>query len=407
MITTTVADIATKITTVDTTAVSAAVETGLKAVPGLEAVAVTGMETPAAPMAQPKCMAQFMKVSMEMQKSEKAGQMTSNGLCDGFEGFATHCKETEYDGLANKPSDDDGDIKFETIMNMKDQKCSPCGKGWMMLSKKMNDGRRLSGHASGPTQAQCDEMDKFIADCPDKAAFDELKIECGHGHHGGGNTHNHRALGGHNAGTTANQGSGYGYGYGMMETTTAAPTPTPPQEGCSAGPACVDAFNAGLRDSPHGCCDCTRFGPRNEQECEALSGATWFDGIENDCAGMCIEGPAIIGGEQKMAGCYGGPLCKSSFAEGHDWIPIPHGCCDCSHDMARNAEGELLVKEVCLAETGSRNWFPGCGVNYCIPDWRIHGIEMYESGPKCDHGVLTYDNVMATIDEMKKGCGGA
>jgi hypothetical protein len=240
-------------------------------------------------------MAQFMKVSMEMQKIEKAGQMTSNGLCDGFEGFATHCKETEYDGLANKPSDDDGDIKFETIMNMKDQKCSPCGKGWMMLNKKMGDGRRLSG----PTQAQCDEMDKFIADCPDKASFDDMKIECGNGHHGGG--HNHRALGGH-TGTTANQGSGYGYGYGMMETTTAAPTPTPPQEGCYAGPACVDAVNAGLRDSPHGCCDCGRFGPLNADECHSLPGAMWFDGIDNDCAGMCIDGPAIIGGEQKNGG---------------------------------------------------------------------------------------------------------
>jgi len=98
------------------------------------------METPVAPSAQPKCIAQFMKVSMEMMKNEKDGKMTSDGLCDGFEGFTTHCKKADYDATDKdmKPTDDEGEMTYESILGMKKQRCDPCGKGFMELSMKLS-----------------------------------------------------------------------------------------------------------------------------------------------------------------------------------------------------------------------------------------------------------------------------
>jgi hypothetical protein len=402
MITTTVADIATKITTVDTTAVSTAVTTELQKVTGLEAVSVVMQPVTADSVtAMPKCLAQFQKVSMEMQKKDKAGKKTSDGVCGSFEGFATHCKKADYDGLDKdmKPTDDEGEITYASIVKMKDQMCSACGKGFLMLMEKMDGGRRLQGSDSGPTQAQCDAMDKFISDCSDKTAFDALELQCGgddhgdQGHHGEGHSgqghsgHHNRALGGHDVAT----GSGYGYGYGMTETT---PAPEP-QEGCYAGPACQDAFKAGVLTMAHGCCDCTRFGPKNADECHAHPGAHWFDGVTSDCAGMCYEGPAIIDGKPKWEGCYAGPLCAELFAEGHDWMPMKHGCCDCTE----------ITETECTA--GGAYWFgaesQSCGARNCIPDWRHKS-----SGPKCgDDGFQKYDSIKENLDEMKQGCGTA
>merc|ERR1719160_1060410 len=123
--------------------------------------------------------------------------------------------------------------------------CSPCGKGFMMLMKKMDGGRRLQGGGdSGPTTEQCDAIDKFISDCPDKTAFDALELQCGgddhgdQGHHDhSGHSHHDRALGGHVAATTTtDEGSGYGYGYGVAETTPA------PVSGCYGGPICKEAY---------------------------------------------------------------------------------------------------------------------------------------------------------------------
>merc|ERR1719443_1329438 len=100
-------------------------------------------------MAMPKCMAQFQKVSMEMTKNEKAGKMTSDGLCDGFEGFTTHCKKADYDATDKnmKPTDSDGEMTYDGILGMKNERCSACGKGFMELAAKMNSGNEQSGRA--------------------------------------------------------------------------------------------------------------------------------------------------------------------------------------------------------------------------------------------------------------------
>jgi hypothetical protein len=284
---------------------------------------------------------------------------------------------------------------------------------------------------SGPSQAKCDEMDKFIADCTDKGAFDALKIECPKkdDHHGGGHSghnHNHRALGGHvTTTTTANEGSGYGYGYGVAET-TAEPEREKvpgcyvprsgsfpngnrecfkdgPVAGCYSGPACQAGAAAGLIPNSHGCCDCTRFGPI-ESECTGDIG-TWFDGSEGrNCAEYCYAGADVVDGKVVTAGCYGGPICDEAKDKGvMDMLNThyggsytgKHGCYDCG--MGDSGEIE------CEAGAGS-GWYTTSGNGMCMPDWRK---EMYlsESGPKCgDDGFEKYDNIKAAIDEMKKGC---
>jgi len=388
----TVSDIGAAITSVDTATVTAAVQTGLRSIPVLATIEVASMETPTAPTTLSPCMAEFENINMEMMKGEMDGMKTTPGLCSGFEGFATHCKKSDWGALTAEEKDRTGGMSYDDALKTKDQRCSPCGKGWEMLKKKMDGGRRLGGHEggqggdSGPTKEQCDEMDKFIADCPNKADFDALEIQCGGDDHGanGGHSHSHhdRALGGHVATTTTtNEGSGYGYGYGVAETTPA------PVSGCYGGPMCKAAYGAGLINSMHGCCDCTRFGP-SEEECNAGAGVMWSD----KCLGLCYDGPDVINGAAAEAGCYGGPACDEAFKAGN--IGSKHGCCDC---------GEVTETE-CTAGAGV-SWYAQCGTGLCLPDWRN---PLMDSGPKCgDDGFEKYDNIKAALDEMKQGCGTA
>jgi hypothetical protein len=477
----TVSDLGAAITSVDTATVTAAVQTGLRTVPGLDTIEVADMATPTAPEKLSKCMAGYMKVDMMMEKGEV------DGLCAGLEGFVTHCKKAEWEALSDDDKKKTDGMPYDGALQKKKEMCSTCGQAYHKLMTKM-DGRRLGGHEgtralstsncggcynadgthqvvcekdgavsssncggtwmadaaqycsgcvgtaqqSGPSQAKCDEMDKFIADCTDKGAFDALKIECPKkdGHHGGGHSgpnHNHRTLGGHDlTTTTANQGSGYGYGYGMAETTaeperemapgcySARGSGTFPNKnrycfrdgpvaGCYSGPACQAGAAAGLIPNSHGCCDCTRFGPI-ESECTGDIG-TWFDGSEGqNCAEMCYTGADVVDGKVVTAACYGGPICDEAKDKGvMDMLNThyggsytgKHGCYDCG--MGDSGEIE------CEAGAGS-GWYTTSGNGMCMPDWRK---EMYlsDSGPKCgDDGFEKYDFIKAAIDEMKKGC---
>jgi hypothetical protein len=130
----------------DTSSVTTSLTTSLQAVSGLSSVTVSGMTTPTAPQAVPKCLSEFMSVSTEMNK----GAMTSDALCAKLEGFATHCLAADFANLgSNTPTNDDGPMTHAMILKIKEEKCSVCGKDFMDAMQKMQGGGSSGGGSEG------------------------------------------------------------------------------------------------------------------------------------------------------------------------------------------------------------------------------------------------------------------
>jgi len=231
----TVSDIGTKITALDATAVTTAVQTGLRnsGVQSLSAIEVASMETPTAPTALNKCMAEYMKVGGAMDQ----GNM--DGICGAFDSFMTHCKEADWNKLSADEKAKTDNMPYDGAMKTKDQMCSPCGRSFQEMKMKMQGQgeRRLGQHTGGDEMpaATCAKMDAFLDGPCTEAIFDPMEMAC-----------------------IEEEGLTYGI----------TPAPTPAPDPAKSGPMCY--MGGGKMD-----CAADGGDTSTESGCTS-SGGTWF-----------------------------------------------------------------------------------------------------------------------------------
>merc|ERR1719478_964774 len=139
--------VASSITAIDTTAVTAAVTTELKNVEGLEAVEVGEMKAPEAPEEADPCVAELGMVEKEMEEKPDGKEMDIDKACKAFRGFKKYCTKDDWSKLDAKELPDDAP-PYDDLMKAEDQMCGACGFGFQkMMKMQMEEMKEDDDHA--------------------------------------------------------------------------------------------------------------------------------------------------------------------------------------------------------------------------------------------------------------------